>query len=258
MDEILTTARDMELEVNEDNIEVLIMRHEDELMTEELLNERIDQEKQRNVSPEQEEDERGQMPTSAIKDILKKWVDVRAMVLEWHPNQADVSRLSLTSAFGATITGSSSRTKFLECSLRDFPFLPQPLQPSCKCSLNDAVLPSGVIDKGEMDHMDGEGAHCICHISENESSKAELRGLQTRYPDIVSSAFVTTRNKRQTISRSVQIKNKKPYVPLKKHAERAQPTSQKDPRENDVLLAAQKQPKFVQNGCVVPAKFHCA
>ncbi|GFU31138.1 transposable element Tc1 transposase [Trichonephila clavipes] len=32
------------------------------------------------------------MPTSAIKDILKKWADVRAMVLEWHPNQADVSR----------------------------------------------------------------------------------------------------------------------------------------------------------------------
>ncbi|GFX89217.1 MFS-type transporter SLC18B1 [Trichonephila clavipes] len=32
------------------------------------------------------------MPTSAIKDLLKKWEAVRAMVLEWHPNQADVSR----------------------------------------------------------------------------------------------------------------------------------------------------------------------
>ncbi|GFX03148.1 hypothetical protein TNCV_4289311 [Trichonephila clavipes] len=32
------------------------------------------------------------MPTSAIKDLLKKWDAVRAMVLEWHPNQADVSR----------------------------------------------------------------------------------------------------------------------------------------------------------------------
>ncbi|GFV76936.1 uncharacterized protein TNCV_690061 [Trichonephila clavipes] len=31
------------------------------------------------------------MPTSAIKDLLKKWAAVRAMVLEWHPNQADVS-----------------------------------------------------------------------------------------------------------------------------------------------------------------------
>ncbi|GFS50195.1 hypothetical protein TNCV_3111 [Trichonephila clavipes] len=29
------------------------------------------------------------MPTSAIKDLLKKWEDVRAMVLEWHPYQAD-------------------------------------------------------------------------------------------------------------------------------------------------------------------------
>ncbi|GFW77039.1 uncharacterized protein TNCV_2724691 [Trichonephila clavipes] len=94
--EILTTARDLELEVNEDDIEELIMEHEDELRKDELqknLNEEY-QKTQRNVSPsEQEEDERGPMTTSAIKDLLKKWADVRAMVLEWHPNQADVSRV---------------------------------------------------------------------------------------------------------------------------------------------------------------------
>ncbi|GFU66510.1 uncharacterized protein TNCV_639511 [Trichonephila clavipes] len=39
------------------------------------------------------EDGRGPMPTSAMKDLLKKWEDVRAMVLERHPNQADVSRV---------------------------------------------------------------------------------------------------------------------------------------------------------------------
>ncbi|GFV69201.1 hypothetical protein TNCV_3861251 [Trichonephila clavipes] len=82
INEILTTARDLELEVNEDDIEELIMGNEDELTIEELqeiLNEEH-QEIQRNVSPsEQEEDERGPMPTSAIKDLLKKWVDVRAM-----------------------------------------------------------------------------------------------------------------------------------------------------------------------------------
>ncbi|GFT48470.1 uncharacterized protein TNCV_3822551 [Trichonephila clavipes] len=96
MDEILTTARDLELEVNEDDIEELIMGHEDELTIEELqeiLNEEH-QETQRNVSPsEQEEDERGPMPTSSIKDLLKKLEAVRAMILEWHPNQADVSRV---------------------------------------------------------------------------------------------------------------------------------------------------------------------
>ncbi|GFW96856.1 uncharacterized protein TNCV_2159921 [Trichonephila clavipes] len=85
MDEILTTARDLELEVNEDAIEELIMGHENELTIEELqeiLN-KEPQETQRNVSPsEQEEDERGPMPTSAIKDLLKKWEAVRAMVLE--------------------------------------------------------------------------------------------------------------------------------------------------------------------------------
>ncbi|GFX16990.1 uncharacterized protein TNCV_2519661 [Trichonephila clavipes] len=115
MDEILTTARDLELQVNEDDIEEIIMGHEDELTIEELqeiLNEEH-QETQRNVSPsEQEEDERGPMPISAIKDLFKKWDAwywartrdkashgpipiprdaVRAMVLEWHPNQADVS-----------------------------------------------------------------------------------------------------------------------------------------------------------------------
>ncbi|GFW62597.1 uncharacterized protein TNCV_85981 [Trichonephila clavipes] len=93
MDEILTTDRDLELEVNEDDIEELIMGHEDELTVElqEILNE-VHQETQRNVSPsEQEEDERGPMPTSSIKDLLKKWEVVRAMVLECHPNQADAS-----------------------------------------------------------------------------------------------------------------------------------------------------------------------
>ncbi|GFV81316.1 transposable element Tc1 transposase [Trichonephila clavipes] len=33
------------------------------------------------------------MPASSIKGLLKKWAYVRAMVLEWHPNQADVSRV---------------------------------------------------------------------------------------------------------------------------------------------------------------------
>ena len=84
--------------MNEDDIEELIMEHKDELTTEELqeiLNEEL-QETKRNVSPsEQEEDERGPMPTSDIKDLLKKWEDVRAMVLKWHPNQADVSRVGL-------------------------------------------------------------------------------------------------------------------------------------------------------------------
>ncbi|GFY14562.1 uncharacterized protein TNCV_4827661 [Trichonephila clavipes] len=96
MDEILTTARDLELEVNEDDIKELIMGHEDELTIEklqEILNEEH-QETQRNVSPsEQEEDERGAMLTSAINDLFKKWDAIRAMVLEWHPNQADVSRV---------------------------------------------------------------------------------------------------------------------------------------------------------------------
>ncbi|GFW25535.1 hypothetical protein TNCV_3722631 [Trichonephila clavipes] len=54
--QVLTTARDQELEVNEDYTEVLIMGNEDELTTEELqeyLNEKH-QETQRNVSPSEQ------------------------------------------------------------------------------------------------------------------------------------------------------------------------------------------------------------
>ncbi|GFV35994.1 uncharacterized protein TNCV_2867521 [Trichonephila clavipes] len=70
------------------------MGNEDELMIEELqeiLNEEH-QETQRNVSSSEQEDERGPMLTSVIRDLLKKWESVRAMILEWHPNQYYVSR----------------------------------------------------------------------------------------------------------------------------------------------------------------------
>ncbi|GFU16336.1 uncharacterized protein TNCV_4231821 [Trichonephila clavipes] len=73
MNEILTTARDLELEVNEVDIEKLIMGHEDELTIEELqeiLN-KEHQETQQNVSPyEQEEDERGPMLTTSSLKIF--------------------------------------------------------------------------------------------------------------------------------------------------------------------------------------------
>ncbi|GFV15090.1 uncharacterized protein TNCV_2085831 [Trichonephila clavipes] len=75
MDEILTTARDLELEVNEDDIEELKMGHEDELTIEELqeiLNEEH-QETQRNVSPsEQEEDFRGPKKHNEMCLLLNK------------------------------------------------------------------------------------------------------------------------------------------------------------------------------------------
>ena len=73
LDEIVTTARDLELEVNEDDIKEHIM--ENDMMTEEiqeLLNEER-QETQRDVfSSDKEEDERGPIPTSAFKDLLKR------------------------------------------------------------------------------------------------------------------------------------------------------------------------------------------
>ncbi|GFW87769.1 uncharacterized protein TNCV_4487341 [Trichonephila clavipes] len=61
MVEILTTARDLELEVNEDDIEELIMGHRDELTIEklqEILKEEH-HETQRNVSPSEQEESEG-------------------------------------------------------------------------------------------------------------------------------------------------------------------------------------------------------
>ncbi|GFV83529.1 hypothetical protein TNCV_5120191 [Trichonephila clavipes] len=64
------------------------------------------------------------------------------------------------------IAGNSSGTRFLEVPLGDFPFLPEPLQPrfdsfpaECiwTCSLNGAVLPTGVIGCGETGHGDKAG-----------------------------------------------------------------------------------------------------
>jgi hypothetical protein len=49
--------------------------------------------KRSDVSPEKEEDEKGPMPTSAIKDLLNKLDDVRTTVLEWHPNHVEVNRV---------------------------------------------------------------------------------------------------------------------------------------------------------------------
>ncbi|GFU32937.1 uncharacterized protein TNCV_4155301 [Trichonephila clavipes] len=92
MDEILTTAICLELEVNEDDIEELIMGHEDELTIEELqeiLNEEH-QETQRNVSPsEQEEDKRGSMPTSAIQDLFKRRRNMEPGTRNFRPKVAN-------------------------------------------------------------------------------------------------------------------------------------------------------------------------
>jgi hypothetical protein len=110
MDEIVTNARDLELEVNENGIEELLMEHEDGLTTEELqeiLNEEH-QETQRDVSPEIEEDEKGPMLTSAIKNLLKKWEDVRTTVLEWHPNQVEVNGFGISTTAMPLITSGKS------------------------------------------------------------------------------------------------------------------------------------------------------
>ncbi|GFU22266.1 hypothetical protein TNCV_4856121 [Trichonephila clavipes] len=64
-----------------------------------------------------------------------------------------------------------------------------------------------------------------------------------------------SRNKHQTTSRSIQIKNKKPSV-LKSMPGEFCPSARNIDKK--MLLAAQKQSKFIQNGGAVSATFHCA
>ncbi|GFU76959.1 hypothetical protein TNCV_4521151 [Trichonephila clavipes] len=47
------------------------------------------------------------MPTSAIKDLLKKWEDVRVIVLQWHPNQTDVRSPERINPFHIEVYGES-------------------------------------------------------------------------------------------------------------------------------------------------------
>ncbi|GFT32588.1 hypothetical protein TNCV_3145411 [Trichonephila clavipes] len=53
------------------------------------------------------------MPTSAMKDLLKKWEDVRAMVLEWHPNQVDVSRVQYNITITQAMHPNQIRKKYI-------------------------------------------------------------------------------------------------------------------------------------------------
>jgi hypothetical protein len=48
------------------------------------------------------------MPTSAIKDLLKKWEDVRTTVLEWHPNHIEVKGLGISTTTMPLITSGKS------------------------------------------------------------------------------------------------------------------------------------------------------
>ncbi|GFS98145.1 hypothetical protein TNCV_1878401 [Trichonephila clavipes] len=47
------------------------------------------------------------MLTSAILRAFEKWEDVRAMVLEWHPNQADVRSPEQINRFHVEVYGES-------------------------------------------------------------------------------------------------------------------------------------------------------
>ncbi|GFU92597.1 putative LOC100569746 [Trichonephila clavipes] len=98
MDEILTTARDLELEVNEDDIEELIMAHEDELTTEELQ-EILNEEHQETAKCELRFQQDGATCHTALAtiDLLKDTFGDRLISrfgpVNWPPRSCDLTPL---------------------------------------------------------------------------------------------------------------------------------------------------------------------
>ncbi|GBM50012.1 hypothetical protein AVEN_167130-1 [Araneus ventricosus] len=102
MDKIVVTTRDLELETNKEVIDELIMERKKNLRTEklpELLSEKWQEARflaRRDAfSSENDDNKRQLMPTSAVEDILKKWVYLRKTILEWRPNQAEINKLGI-------------------------------------------------------------------------------------------------------------------------------------------------------------------
>lgn len=87
----------MGLDVNDFDVEELVEGHREELTTEELQELEKNEHKTRNdaLSSGSEEEEIEEAPTSLIKEIIAKWMDVKNFAEKYHHNKAQTSRNSI-------------------------------------------------------------------------------------------------------------------------------------------------------------------
>jgi len=93
IDDIVSLGKNMGLEVNNEDVEELLEDHKDELSMEEL--EQLQKQLQKAIVKEmssEEEERRGNIPTSLIHEICAKWGEVQSFVERYHPNKAVASR----------------------------------------------------------------------------------------------------------------------------------------------------------------------
>ncbi|XP_023210348.1 tigger transposable element-derived protein 1-like [Centruroides sculpturatus] len=94
--EIISTARELELEMEVEDVEELIEEHQEELTTEELQALMAQEhEAQREASSDEEEEQFNQpISTAAIKDFLVKWGEVQEFTSVHYPNTAEANRIN--------------------------------------------------------------------------------------------------------------------------------------------------------------------
>ena len=94
VEDIVSLGRSMDLEVSDRDVKELVEGYKEELTTEELqeLEENSIQMDALSSGSEQEEIE---APTSLIKKILAKWMDVKHFAEKYQPNKAQTSRNSI-------------------------------------------------------------------------------------------------------------------------------------------------------------------
>jgi len=95
--DIVSLGRSMGLDVNDFDVEELVEGHREELTTEELQELEKNEHKTRNdaLSSGSEEEEIEEAPTSLIKEIIAKWMDVKNFAEKYHHNKAQTSRNSI-------------------------------------------------------------------------------------------------------------------------------------------------------------------
>lgn len=91
VEDIVTLARSMGLNVSDGDEEELVMGHSEELTTGELQELEKEEHKTNMDAFSSGSEEIEDAPTSVIKEILAKWMDVRNFAEKYHPYKAQTS-----------------------------------------------------------------------------------------------------------------------------------------------------------------------
>lgn len=90
VNEIVSLGESMGLEVDTVDVEELVEEPQEELTTEELQD--LEKE-QRELDTSEEEEQREELPTSALREMCSKWSELHELFLKHHPDRAGTDRI---------------------------------------------------------------------------------------------------------------------------------------------------------------------